>query len=471
MKSILYGTLAFLSGYILVSCSPGQRDLSTTSRCANLASSNCSSLNRSLEKRCVYSNETDSPVCMANALAVFGRSRNFCLIYKIKWAQSMNRSEHVAMFYGNQYVASLIHSGKFCQKHVVKGYLFDKFTRLLKNISKSGFDWNSPIQVSFDGELLDGDYRLASCIALGRDVAVKVVNVSENHPCTYQEFGRSKLSIAVADWGALEYVKLNRNAYVVNIFPVLPRSFDVRVEEILNKHGFIYYKKSLLLKQNGCLNLGRVSYGDNHWFGKVWIGNVENDFAGLRAHVKRKMNNSESGDLRVYVFVCENMLLVKSVKKKIRALVNIGNYPVHINDFANEAVELAQTYFNRNSWKVINNRPFNVSMKVFDRLVKEFQSYLKVYNYSSDDFCALDSLSVFGTKKVNVLKIFHLGGKFAEPKSRLLSNKFVNNWLWPEMKDAIILDPRYHFYYRGVKFIVVELLNDFYPMKSDTLKY
>jgi hypothetical protein len=56
--------------------------------------------------------------------------------------------------------------------------------------------------------------------------------------------------------------------------------------------------------------------------------------------------------------------------------LNIGNFPVHINDERNEAIEFTQTYFNENSWYMINNRPHNLISETLDTFIDEFKSYV-----------------------------------------------------------------------------------------------
>ena len=116
-------------------------------------------------------------------------------------------------------------------------------------------------------------------------------------------------------------------------------SKDNEVVKILEKYGFVYYKKEINLTFDGYVNLKKLSYG-SFWDRESWIGNVENKFAGAQAHAKQSMGNNP---LRAFVFVCDDLQKVIKSKAEIRDLFNLGNYSVHINDTREEAIWLAET--------------------------------------------------------------------------------------------------------------------------------
>ena len=257
---------------------------------------------------------------------------------------------------------------------------------------------------------------------------------------------------SIMDYGAQEYVRLNPNAYIVNLHAVTNPSRDKEVEAILNEKGFIYYKKSLRPTYNGYVNLKKLSYG-SFWERESWIGTVENGFRGAQEHASASMGKGKN-PLRVYVFVCDSKEKVIEAKAQIRALYGIGNYSVHINDTHEEAIALAETYFNVNSWFAINHRPFAFEDERFDNLIEELKTFVAKRNGSLDDVCVTTSavLNVFGLRKCDDFDFLVKENSGLEIESDTLSSDSEPNDFYATPIASIIDEPSFHFYFRGVKF-------------------
>lgn len=405
------------------------------------------------------------------ASTLFLKNRRFDLIYKIKWAEAMKNCGLVGSFYRDMYLTSIKHFNHFYERNPKKESAQDflrEFEFTLENIRKNGFNFDCAIPVSFDGQLINGAHRLAACVALKRKIAVRIGGRPRNN-YDYKLFIRNRLPEGVADWGVLEYIKLNPKAFIVSLFPLLPIHFDLEVEVILKKYGFIYYKKSLLLTEKGCLNLMRFNY-----HGKPWIGNPRNDFCGLRESSRMSMGGAENGSLRAFVFVCEDTNFVKLVEKEICALLNVGSFVMHVTHTKEKITELAQTFFNKNSWFVLNHRPFNMSFFKLDKFVDTFKEYLLNNNYNPNDFCVCGSTSMalFGFQKVVDFSFMHLSPSVRKSKNRKMSavsqEQFLN--YYSQTKEVIIVNPEHHFYYRGVKFITLKLLQEMKSVRRKGLK-
>lgn len=142
------------------------------------------------------------------------------------------------------------------------------------------------------------------------------------------------------DFGAIEYVKLNHNAYIVNVFPCVSETGKLdEVERILSKYGKIYYSKTLRnVSFNALVNINKICYGERGQYDK-WIGNVADQYLGAQENARRKFK--ENGSLQIYVFICHRAYSLKLAKEEIRRLFGIGNYSVHINDTHEGSVRLA----------------------------------------------------------------------------------------------------------------------------------
>lgn len=327
------------------------------------------------------------------------------------------------------------------------------FDSLITSFRENGFSSEyGAIPIGDNGEISDGAHRLAVATALG--LSVEVENDGRSDLYDWRFFQKRGMDASVMDYGAMEYVKLNRNAYIVNLHAVADPSCDEEVEAILGEYGFVYYKKPLCPTYNGYVNLKKLSYG-SFWEREPWIGTCENKFAGAQIHAKASMGDGKN-PLRVYVFVCDSHEKVVAAKARVRDLFKIGNYSVHVNDTREEAVWLAETYFNENSWNVINHRSFCFEDSRFDGMVRELKDFVASRGGALDDVCATAStvLNVLGLRRCDDFDFLARKGAGLDVQTEQTLSTVEEPWLqyYPEPPDAIIENPLFHFYFQGVKF-------------------
>ena len=388
-----------------------------------------------------------------DAYEVFKRNRRFDLIYKILYIKFRGKSEIVRKFYEDLYLEHIRAFNGFYEESPKKNSK-DDFLKCADNLIDSlllnGFENKEAIPVNEDLELYDGAHRLSFCAFLKKKIEIRKVNHKDKFD--YLFFQQRGLDSAVADLGALEYVKYNDQAYIVNLFPIINENNDKKIVDILNKYGFVYYKKSVRLSYNGIVNLKKI-----HYRGEKWIGDYTNGFAGLRYHADNCRGESP---VRALVFVCDSLDKVIQAKNEVRNLFKLGNFPIHINDKRSEAVELAETYFNNNSLYFLNYRPYNIVTEKIDSYVEAFRDYLFENKLNVDDFCACGStpLGLFGIRDIDDFDFIHINDAIPSPKNENLSSHESELRYYPLDKDTIITDPRYHFYYKGVKFVSLDTI-------------
>lgn len=395
-----------------------------------------------------------------NAFDLFLRQKRFDLIFKYIYLKNKDKK---TQFFENLYAEHIRAFNGFYEENpsdnVPKNSREDfikSFDKLYENMSKKGFDKKlGIIPIGDNGEISDGAHRLTCAAFLGLDVELQEDH--RNDLYDYKFFQNQNINPDAADYAALEYVKLNPNAYIVNLQSVTEPKFDADVESILEKYGFIYYKKNVDITFNGLVNLKKLSYG-SFWERESWIGNAENGFAGAVYHAN---NSFGKNPLRVYVFVCEKLADVLAAKAEIRALFNIGNFCVHINDTREEAIALAQAYFNKNSLYMINKRPYQYEDQHFDDMVMELRNTTRSKGIDIDDVCGGGStpLDVFGLRKSDDFDFLYCGNKDFNLQTDTLSNHDTELAYYPCPKQEIILNPEYHFYYQGVKIITLDVLS------------
>ena len=209
------------------------------------------------------------------------------------------------------------------------------------------------ITVGRNGEIVDGAAELACAALYGQEVQVHEVQESVDY--NSQWFLEQGLDRIYADYTAIEYVRLQPSAHVVNLHSRVDIAHNKDVEAILRKHGMLYYMKPVVLSNDGYANIKKISYG-TFWDRPLWIGNAKDNFAGSRRHAQSSIGVDP---LRAYVFVCDDTTNpARRAKEEVRRLFLGGNC-IHINDLHPEAVRLAETYYNNNSLEFINARPIS----------------------------------------------------------------------------------------------------------------
>lgn len=398
-----------------------------------------------------------------NARQIFLKQKRFDLIFKYIYLKYQGNDfvkkaylENIRAFNGFYEVEPSDNIEKNTPENFLKS-----FDNLYLSIKKSGFNKDfGIIPVGDNGEISDGAHRLTVCTYLNQEI--ETLSDGRNDLYDYKFFQTRKMNPDIMDYGALEYVKLNPNAYIVNLHSVTDMSKDNEVVQILEKYGFVYYKKEILLTFDGYVNLKKLSYG-SFWEKEGWIGNVADKFAGAQAHARKSMGENP---LRAFVFVCDNLQKVIQAKAEIRDLFNLGNYSVHINDTREEAIWLAETYFNKNSLDMINSRPLDYEDPQFDGMIEGLKKTVLQYNVNFEDICGAGStpFDIYGLRKSNDLDFLYCGENKFDIQTETLSNHDSELKYYPYSKKKIIENPKYHFYYHGMKFISLDVL---YLMKKN----
>lgn len=335
----------------------------------------------------------------------------------------------------------------------------DSFEKIIQGMRGMGFAAEKgAIPIGDNGEISDGAHRLAAAAAFGLDVVVEPDGRKDLYDWRF--FREHGMDAAAMDYGALEYVKLNPRAYIVNLHAVTPPERDTEVERILEQYGFIYYKKDIRVSYNGYVNLKKLSYG-SFWDREGWIGTPENEYAGAQMHARESYGNG-TNPLRVYVFVCDDLGKVVKAKAEIRELYGRGNFSVHINDSREEAIWLAETYFNANSLRALNARPFLFEDARFEAMLEELKAHVAARNGRIGDVCAAAStvLNALGLRRCDDFDFIARQGAGLEIQTEKTLSSVEPEWIrfYPCSDERMLDDPVCHFYYHGVKFVAPEVV-------------
>jgi hypothetical protein len=402
---------------------------------------------------------------------LFFQQSRFDIVFKlfyVKWAfiTKSDFPKHVYL----SHIFSFIKDEPYKKQPIE---ILNSFNKLLNNIKEKGFDKNYPLLINPNGELVDGAHRFVSAMITNSEITTVVSNNNKNINYNYSFFNNKRISRDISDLNACLYVPMNPCARIFLLHSVASTQYDNLVRNILNKYGFIYYENALCLTYNGYVNLVKINYGRD--MNNQWIGTQLNDYKGLRIHAFNSFANGKN-PLRIFVWVCENEQYIIDAKKEIRSFYNAGNYSCHSSDTHEEAIELAQTFFNQNSLYYLNNRPYWLTNYEFDNYVENLKHDLTSQNLSLQAFCACGStpMNVFGIRKADDLDFMCLDtfdALLSDCVIRHPASNHLNMSNFYELhKDEIILNPKYHFYYRGLKFITLDILLQFKTNRNEQPK-
>jgi len=388
-----------------------------------------------------------------SAKELFKKNNRFDLIIKYLYVKAREENLNTDV-YEQLYKAHIKAFNNFKDNHKACYEDFiNSFHKTIDSIKNNGFDETiSTIRVNQNYECFDGSHRVA--IAAYFDLPVTIVKYDHTESYDYNFFRHRELNQFYSDIAALEYCKFDKDIFIVNIQPKINISDDSAIEGIIRKYGQIFYKKNVFINKNGHLHLKLISYGTQ--FKEGWIGDYSNNFSGAKNHVQLTTGKNP---LRAYIVKGMERGNALKLKREIRDCFNIGNAPVHINDSYEEALELAQTYFNENSLHFINNSPIKEN-KLFMEQFNYFKSWLADNRLNPDEFCIDGSspMTVYGVRKGKDLDFLHYRESLPDLERNDVSkhNKELKNYTLS--KDDIIFNPQNHFYHKGIKSISLEVL-------------
>lgn len=317
------------------------------------------------------------------------------------------------------------------------------FNSVLDSIKTGGFDEKlPPVPITVENYPIDGSHRVAACMLYGKTLKCAVGGSKANY---YDSGWWKKIGLPDKwlDAMALELCRIKKDCFVVVIYPAA-NGKDEELEKLIQGYGQIWHRKAVYLKKQGPLNLIRQIY-----YKESWTGNWKNGFAGAQS----KANWCFQREGPVRLFIIESALPeMRELKVRIRDLYRIENHAVHINDTWDEALHLAEIFFNENSIHFLNHCAIR-EFKWFNRLLKHYKEWLDKSGANRERFCIDGSsvLAAYGLREARDLDFLHLDENVITD-FREISSHNEEAHLYGTTVDDIILNPENHFYYSGLKF-------------------
>ena len=364
----------------------------------------------------------------------------------LKWAEDVY-DEHIRVFNGYEERDGSGKKGK-------EGFR-NSFNETIDSITATGFNSSvSVIPITKDGHAIDGSHRIAACAALNKEItALKFEHPGWRYDAEY--FLRKGLSRTSADACIHACCKLKNSLRLALIFPAAAGR-DTEVENILKRHGKIWYKKHVSLRGKGpTFFMAQVYSGEN------WLGTWENGYSGARSKAQKCF--AIPGPMRAYVFEPDSENSMIAAKQQIRELYRIDKHSIHINDTHEETIRLSGVILNENSIDLLNKSSF-IAFNNFNNLFTKFKEKLiENPNLDSDDFCISGSatLSLYGIRDCNDFDYLTMIHNDPLQEKPYISKHDSQKDFYPTDFADIIYNPNNHLYFNGIKFanlpLVVEM--------------
>jgi FkbM family methyltransferase len=334
-------------------------------------------------------------------------------------------------------------SGKFSFEHYR-----NSFDQLLTEFRDNGFDERlGLIPVGSNDIIIDGSHRLAAALACSCPVKIVRFDVQPAE-YDYQYFRERGLSEEILDDMVLQYCRLDSSVRVAVLFPVA-QGRDQEIFELIRECGPIVYRKDIIVSRNGRANLIRLLYRN-----ESWLGDGDRPTPGMLHHVNNRF--VDYVPVKLIFFVGKDENANRRLKERIRALFDLGNDSVHINDRHAQTVEIAESVLNANSIHFLNHaRP--VALKNFTRLFKEFKDWMATGGFDSQEFCidASAVLAAYGLRDANDLDFLFAGEVVPPTPGAEISCHNAELPHYGMALNDLVMDPRNYFYWDGIKFLAL----------------
>ena len=330
------------------------------------------------------------------------------------------------------------------------------FKKIIQSMKNDGFNPEiSRVPILENKYIVNGAHRVASALALDKEVYLKDANMPHDgqKDCSWDShFNAIKLPEKYANQVAIEYAKLLKDTYVLTLFPSAKGDFQNAIQNIRKYGNLIYYRK-IELKNYGPLNLMRELY-----VGEGWAGGPHDNYHGFR--MKEKLCYTTEFPTYVFLIQLPKFEDTRGLKNDIRNRHGVGNHSVHINDTHEQTLRLSRILFNDNSIHHLNNtKPAHFSR--FESCVMRFKSFLEQNNLDIDEYAIAGSspLSIYGLREGDDLDYIHINPiKIEDPQNLIHSHNEYGINLYQPSYDEIILNPYFHFYSMGVKFVSLDII-------------
>ena len=326
---------------------------------------------------------------------------------------------------------------------------FEDFDNAFKSIINNTVD--EPVPVNHEGHIANGAHRLAAALYHQRPINIRNTNENYELLCDYKFFIEKGLSQSLLKRTAVEYAKLKSNTHIICLFPIAHTRIN-EVMNIINEYSNVFYHSSEVLNSEGQLGLMKEIYLSELIEQKAVSAAGWANEEGIRR--KGNLCFRDKTNVTFILVDAKNLETLKETKNKVRALFNVGNHSIHINDTHEETVRIAKTVFNDNSIHFLNNRK-NIL----------FPNYRKLMNATKPDdntvITGSSVLSLYGLRDCKDLDLIYYNNAPVDSHNQYLETHYKLTL------DNIVNNPLYHLYHNGFKYVSLDVIKNMKVIRNE----
>lgn len=349
---------------------------------------------------------------------------------------------------------------------------YKDFDFLIENMEKKGFDKNNYIELGTNNVIINGSHRLITSYFLNIEPILKYkisegsmsynfdffinrMNYQTYHKDIHKKGDCMNLNRLYSDTMALEFTKLDKNMRVMVTYPNINNKWDI-LENIIKNYGYLYYRKSVKLNDNGLNNLIKELYRNETWIGGLFPNGIN---PGGKYNICKGIN-----PINIYLIHIYDLDKLIELKDKCRELYNLGKHSLHMSDYSEDTFRITSSLLNENSIDFLNNGTNDLSEKTKNTLEKYFNE-LKDNN---EEYCVTSSviMEMYGLRNAKDIDYLHKNDNILN-----IENIENHNGIWlsyyTKTKDDIIYNPENHFYFNGFKFVSLNILREMKKKRNE----
>jgi len=346
----------------------------------------------------------------------------------------------------------------------------DHFISLIVDLEKNSYSPSgAPVPVTTNLEALNGAHRVAAASALGQHIRIQVI---DQRPSFDFNFFRGRVSERTLDLAALTYIRECQDVRALILHASLPPENEQMVTDELQGLWDPIFSKAVEADQNLYLNIKKLNYlNPRELSSSYWAGCPENNFAGLRNHVRK---SSGPYGIRVVFFRPRGSTdQLNQAKKTSRENLGGNRHFIHTTDSHLETFMIASAILHEESLLALKNRPASWSTPL-DQVIASYRqkSALDVPFSSEILFGGSVSLDGHGIRKCNdVDMLTDSSSDFTRLRSLFGDSNFLDENLSDEnsysgSSASMSSDFSAHFYVNGMKVVSLRRLEAMKQIRS-----
>lgn len=346
----------------------------------------------------------------------------------------------------------------------------NSFQNLIKDIKKNNFNSNFPIPLFKDWDILNGAHRLACCIYFWITPST-IISKKHWHKTKWDlnwfiKNGFSQKEIINI---LREYYNYDEDISLIILWPSIIEKKE-HVKKIISQHSInIYWSFTLWLKDRHTFRefIYDIYAYDWHFKESLWLDKKSLELSSKWTNIEVLIIKSSSKILEKQKIRSNILEYFPKIPSKY--------YTFHAWDRREEDIYLINIILNENNISNLYQRR-NVE-KSLSQKIDIIYTYIRKNNISTQDFCIVWSwpLWVFWIDKVSDIDIIF---KNIKSSGIIKASKYIDILDYEYYKDIsnkeLIENPTYHFYFRGLKFLNLDILKvvkwDFWAREKDIIQ-